>query len=124
MGVDILLLNTAVADFRDQAFAFTDELVGPGGLAKCRTEHMPDYTQQQYKAWIDQGKATAATNRIPHHGFSSMMRFQVNVFVTSIKSKTVSPGNIKPTGPLAKIPNPRKIYIKANHFHLRECQPS
>ncbi|MCF7973979.1 MAG: carbohydrate kinase family protein [Phycisphaerae bacterium] len=59
MGVDILLLNTAVADFRDQAFAFTDELVGPGGLAKCRTEHMPDYTQQQYKAWIDQGKATA-----------------------------------------------------------------
>jgi len=59
MGVDVLLLNTAVADFRGQEFEFTDKLVGPGGLAKCKTADMPDYTQQQFKAWIDQGNATA-----------------------------------------------------------------
>jgi sugar/nucleoside kinase (ribokinase family) len=59
MGVDVLLLNTAVADFRGREYAFTDQLVGPGGLAKCKTADAPDYTQQQYRAWIEQGKATA-----------------------------------------------------------------
>jgi sugar/nucleoside kinase (ribokinase family) len=59
MGVDVLMLNTAVADFRGHEFEFTDTLVGPGGLAKCKTVDMPDYTQDQFKAWIDQGKATA-----------------------------------------------------------------
>ena len=58
MSVDVLILNTAVADFRSSEFAFADELVGPGGLAKCKTADMPAYTQQQYKSWIDAGIAT------------------------------------------------------------------
>ena len=58
MGVDVLVLNTAVADFRSGEFAFADELVGPGGLAKCRTADMPAYTQAQYAGWIEQGLAT------------------------------------------------------------------
>ncbi len=59
MATDILILNTAVADLRRPDFDFADELVGKGGLAKCRTEDMPAYSQEQLKAWIDQGCATA-----------------------------------------------------------------
>jgi len=58
MDVDILVLNTAVADFRSEVFSFADDLVGPGGLAKCDTKHMPPYTQAQYRQWIDAGLAT------------------------------------------------------------------
>ena len=58
MGVDVLVLNTAVADFRSGEFAFADELVGPGGLAKCRSADMPAYTEAQYRGWIEQGLAT------------------------------------------------------------------
>lgn len=58
MGVDVLVLNTAVADFRSGEFAFADELVGPGGLAKCKTADMPAYTEAQYQGWIEQGLAT------------------------------------------------------------------
>ncbi len=58
MAVDILILNTAVADFRSRLFAFADELVGPGGLAKCPTKDMPPYTQDQYRQWIQEGLAT------------------------------------------------------------------
>ena len=53
------MLNTAVTDLRRPDFDFADELVGKGGLAKCKTEDMPDYSQQQLKEWIEQGFATA-----------------------------------------------------------------
>jgi len=59
MGVDVFILNTAVADFRSSEFSFTEKLAGPGGLAKCKTADMPAYTQQQYKKWIEQGCVTA-----------------------------------------------------------------
>ena len=59
MSVDVLILNTAVADLRRPDFEFADELVGKGGLAKCRTEDMPDYSQAHIKQWIDEGFATA-----------------------------------------------------------------
>ena len=59
MGVDVLILNTAVVDFRSSEFSFTDKLVGAGGLAKCKISDMPDYDQQMYRQWIDDGVATA-----------------------------------------------------------------
>jgi sugar/nucleoside kinase (ribokinase family) len=59
MAVDVLILNTAVVDLRRPDFDFTDKLVGKGGLAKCRTEDMPDYSQEQVHQWIEQGFATA-----------------------------------------------------------------
>ncbi|MHC4173114.1 MAG: carbohydrate kinase family protein [Planctomycetota bacterium] len=59
MATDVLVLNTAVADLRRPDFEFADELVGKGGLAKCRTEDMPNYSQQQLRQWIEQGFATA-----------------------------------------------------------------
>lgn len=59
MAVDILILNTAVTDLRRPDFEFADRLVGKGGLAKCKTEDMPDYSQEQIKQWIDEGTATA-----------------------------------------------------------------
>ncbi len=59
MAIDVLMLNTAVADLRRPEFGFADELVGKGGLAKCKTEDMPDYPQQQLAEWIEQGSATA-----------------------------------------------------------------
>lgn len=46
MGVDVLILNTAVVDFRRSDFEFAERLVGRGGLAKCKTEDMPDFPQQ------------------------------------------------------------------------------
>jgi len=42
-GIDVLVLNTAVTDFRRPEFKFASELVAPGGLAKCKTEEMSDY---------------------------------------------------------------------------------
>ena len=59
MAVDILILNTAVVDLRRPDFDFTDTLVGKGGLAKCKTKDMPDYSQEQIRQWIDEGFATA-----------------------------------------------------------------
>lgn len=59
MSTDILILNTAVCDLRRPDFEFADELVGKGGLAKCKTEDMPDYSQQQIKQWVEDGFATA-----------------------------------------------------------------
>jgi len=59
MATDVLILNTAVADLRRPDFEFADELVGKGGLAKCKTEDMPDYSQRQLAEWIEQGFATA-----------------------------------------------------------------
>jgi sugar/nucleoside kinase (ribokinase family) len=59
MAVDVLILNTAVTDLRRPDFEFADRLVGKGGLAKCKTEDMPDYSQEQVRQWIDEGSATA-----------------------------------------------------------------
>jgi sugar/nucleoside kinase (ribokinase family) len=59
MAVDVLVLNTAVVDLRRPDFEFTDKLVGKGGLAKCRFEDMPKYSQEQIRQWIEGGFATA-----------------------------------------------------------------
>jgi sugar/nucleoside kinase (ribokinase family) len=59
MATDVFILNTAVTDLRRPDFEFADELVGKGGLAKCKTKDMPDYSQQQLAEWIKQGFATA-----------------------------------------------------------------
>jgi sugar/nucleoside kinase (ribokinase family) len=59
MATDVLILNTAVTDLRRPDFEFADLLVGKGGLAKCKTEDMPGYSQQQLGGWIEQGCATA-----------------------------------------------------------------
>ena len=59
MAVDVLVLNTAVTDFRRADFEFADELVGKGGLAKCETKDMPDYSQAQLAEWIKAGFACA-----------------------------------------------------------------
>lgn len=59
MSFDAFILNTAVADLRSREFSFTEKLVGEGGLAKCATKDMPNFTQQQYRDWIDAGLATA-----------------------------------------------------------------
>lgn len=53
MPVDILILNTAVTDLRSPDFEFADKLVGKGGLAKCKTEDIPDYSQKQIHSWIE-----------------------------------------------------------------------
>ncbi|MHC4474414.1 MAG: hypothetical protein ACYTEL_02135 [Planctomycetota bacterium] len=58
MGVDVLVLNTGVVDFRRPDFQFADELVGEGGLAKCKIEDQPDFSQQQLAQWIKGGFAT------------------------------------------------------------------
>ena len=57
MPVDVLVLNTAVVDFRREDFSFTDKLVGEGGLARCETRDMPDFSQEQLRQWIEQGFA-------------------------------------------------------------------
>jgi sugar/nucleoside kinase (ribokinase family) len=59
MAADVLVLNTAVTDLRRPDFEFADALVGKGGLAKCKTEDMPHYSQEQLREWIGQGFATA-----------------------------------------------------------------
>lgn len=59
MLADLLILNTAVVDFRSSEFDFVETLAGKGGLARCKTKDMPAYTNRQYKDWIDSGKATA-----------------------------------------------------------------
>jgi len=59
MKTDVLILNTATVDFRSSDFEFADKLAGPGGLAKCRTEDMPAYSQQQFMDWIKNGCAAA-----------------------------------------------------------------
>jgi len=59
MATDILILNTGVTDLRHSDFEFADKLVGKGGLAKCKTEDMPEYSQKRIKQWIDDGFATA-----------------------------------------------------------------
>jgi len=59
MSFDVLILNTAVVDFRSRDFGFTEELVGPGGLSKCDNLDMPAYSQEQYREWIANGLGAA-----------------------------------------------------------------
>ena len=59
MATDVMILNTGVVDFRRSDFVFADRLVSKDGLAKCKVEEMPDYSQQQLKEWIEQNYATA-----------------------------------------------------------------
>ncbi len=59
MAIDVLILNTAVLDLRHPDFAFVDQQVGPGGLAKCPTSKMPEYSQAEIKEKIEQGGASA-----------------------------------------------------------------
>jgi len=58
MAVDVLILNTGVVDLRRPDFDFADKLVGEGGLAKCKSRDIPNYTQRQLAEWIKQGFAT------------------------------------------------------------------
>lgn len=58
-NTDVLILNTAVLDLRSPDFTFVDNLVGPGGLAKCAVSNMPDYDQADYRRWINEGGASA-----------------------------------------------------------------
>lgn len=57
MPVDVLVLNTAVVDFRREEFAFADKLAAAGGLAKCETSDMPAYSQEQLAEWLKDGCA-------------------------------------------------------------------
>jgi sugar/nucleoside kinase (ribokinase family) len=59
MSVDVLLLNTAVVDFRREHFEFADLLVGEGGLTKCAAKDEPNFSQAQLAEWIREGFATA-----------------------------------------------------------------
>jgi sugar/nucleoside kinase (ribokinase family) len=59
MATDVMILNTAVVDFRSADFHFVEALVGQGGLAKCKPEDMPSYSQKQLREWIEQGFTTA-----------------------------------------------------------------
>lgn len=57
MAVDVLVLNTAVVDFRREDFYFADDLVSEGGVALCETKDMPALPQEQLQQWIEQGYA-------------------------------------------------------------------
>ncbi len=57
--MDALILNTLVLDVRGPEFGFVDELVGPGGLAKCPTGAMPEFSPEQIRRCIEAGRATA-----------------------------------------------------------------
>lgn len=57
--MNLMILNTAVIDFRRKDFEFTEALAGKGGLAKCAAKDMPNYSQRQLDQWIKEGYATA-----------------------------------------------------------------
>ncbi len=57
--MDVLVLNTAVVDFRHKDFGFADKLVGLGGLTICSKNDDPNFTQHQLCDWIKAGFATA-----------------------------------------------------------------
>ncbi|MBN1436564.1 MAG: carbohydrate kinase family protein [Sedimentisphaerales bacterium] len=59
MSIDVLVLNTAVIDLRHEDFSFVDSLVGEGGLVKGETAEMPEYSQEQFKGWLDEGRGAA-----------------------------------------------------------------
>ncbi|MHC4617689.1 MAG: carbohydrate kinase family protein [Planctomycetota bacterium] len=57
MGVDVIVLNTGVVDFRREDFEFADVLVGEGGLTTCQAKDEPNFSQTQLAEWIRQGCA-------------------------------------------------------------------
>ena len=61
-GIDVLVLNTAAVDLRlkGEEFNWIDRLVGEGGLAKCKTEDMPPYTQSRIMEWMQQENTATA----------------------------------------------------------------
>ena len=62
MAVDVLVLNTAVADLRSEEFDFADELVGKGGLAKCKFEDIPNYSQEKVREKLKMFEKEKACN--------------------------------------------------------------
>ena len=78
MATDVMILNTAVVDFRSADFHFVEALVGQGGLAKCKPEDMPAYSQEQLRNWIEQGFATAGG---PGNSAPLIARADLNVAV-------------------------------------------
>ncbi|MEE9371354.1 MAG: carbohydrate kinase family protein [Sedimentisphaerales bacterium] len=78
MATDVMILNTAVVDFRSADFHFVEALVGQGGLAKCKTEDMPVYSQEQLRDWIKQASATAGG---PGNSAPLIVRAGLNVAV-------------------------------------------
>ena len=59
MAIDVLIMNTAAVDLRHKDFDFVDALVGKGGLARCESRDMPDFSEQQFAQWLEQGFGTA-----------------------------------------------------------------
>ena len=59
MRADVFVLNFAVVDFRRKDFDFVSELVSHGGIYCGTTSQMPDYSQERYAKWTQQGQATA-----------------------------------------------------------------
>jgi len=59
MSTDVLVLNTAVADFRHESFTFADKFAAQGGLAICDPDDMPSFSPQQLRSWVEQGTVTA-----------------------------------------------------------------
>lgn len=57
--MDALILNTLVLDVRGPDYGFVDDLVGPGGLAKCPTTDMPNFSQEHIRQCVEAGRATA-----------------------------------------------------------------
>jgi sugar/nucleoside kinase (ribokinase family) len=84
MSIDVLVLNTAVTDFRGD-FPFADKLVGKGGLAKCRTEDMPPYTQEQFFEWTKKRKKVTAGG--PGNAAPPMARAGLDVGVCAVLGK-------------------------------------
>jgi len=48
MGIDVLILNTAVVDIRSSEFDFVKAKVKQGGLVKCSCEELPNYSSEDY----------------------------------------------------------------------------
>ncbi len=63
MGVDILILNTAVVDVRVPDFEldneFNSKMAGKGGLVKYDSKFMPDFSQEQLYSWAKKGYVVA-----------------------------------------------------------------
>lgn len=57
MAIDVLMVNSPVVDLRGPYFRFARDLAGPGGLCVGAADDRPDYNEQQYQEWIDNGQA-------------------------------------------------------------------
>lgn len=59
MGIDVLILNTAVVDVRVPKFKFSNTPVGKDGLLLPENKHMPNFSQKQLYSWMSKGYVTA-----------------------------------------------------------------